>query len=55
MIYKGLDDEEAGFLTMVAQQQADRQALVRQQEKEEIVAFRVSGRLVEGRGPVNEM
>ena len=43
MIYKGLDDEEAGFLTFVAQQQADHKALVRKQEKKELSEFRVSG------------
>ena len=42
MIYKGLDDEEAGFLAFVVQRQADQKALVNQREKEEVSAFRVS-------------
>ena len=43
MIYKGLDEEEAGFLTYVAQQQAQHNTMVRRQEKEEVLAFQVRG------------
>lgn len=42
MIYKGLDDEEAGFLAFVVQRQAEQKALVNRREKEEVSAFRVS-------------
>ncbi|XP_065905102.1 PSME3-interacting protein-like isoform X2 [Dysidea avara] len=40
MIYKGLDDDESKFLSMVYQQQAQQQAERLQQEKEEILLFR---------------
>ena len=42
MIYKGLDDEEAGFLAFVVKQQAEQKALVNRREKEEVSAFKVS-------------
>ncbi len=42
MIYKGLDDEEAGFLTMVAQKQADQDADTIRREIEEVTEYRVS-------------
>ena len=42
MIYKGLDDDEAGFLNLVAYQQANRDAELLQLEREEISTFKVS-------------
>jgi len=42
MIYKGLDDDESKFLSMVYQQQAQKKAEKLQQEKEEILSFRIS-------------
>ena len=44
MIYKGLDDDESGFLTFVAKRQADHDADVIQNEIEEVSAYRVSTR-----------
>ena len=41
MIYKGLDDEEAGFLNLITYQQTSRESQLIQQEKEEIQAFKV--------------
>jgi DNA invertase Pin-like site-specific DNA recombinase len=45
MIYKGLDDEEAGFLNNVAYQQTRRDQLLIQKERDEINAFRVSSHI----------
>lgn len=42
MIYKGLDDEEASFLTFIAQRQADQETEVIKREIEEVHLFRVS-------------
>lgn len=42
MIYKGLDDEESGFLTFVAQRKAEQEADVIRNEIKEVVAYRVS-------------
>lgn len=41
MIYKGLDDEEASFLTFVAQRQADQETEMIRREIEEVHSFRV--------------
>ena len=41
MIYKGLDEEEAGFLNLITYQQTSRESQLIQQEKEEIQAFKV--------------
>ena len=41
MIYKGLDDEEASFLTFVAQRQADQETEMIKREIEEVHTFRV--------------
>lgn len=41
MIYKGLDEEEAGFLNMITYQQSSRESQLLQQEREEINAFKV--------------
>ena len=41
MIYKGLDDEEASFLTFVAQRQADQETEMIKREIEEVHSFRV--------------
>ena len=46
MIYKGLDDDESKFLSMVYQQQAQQKAEKLQQEKEEILSFRISFTLI---------
>ena len=42
MIYKGLDDEEAVFLQMVADKKAAHNAEVAMIEREELSEFRVS-------------
>ena len=42
MIYKGLDDDEAGFLNFVAQRQADNEADAIQREMKEVSEYRVS-------------
>jgi len=42
MIYKGLDNEESKFLHMVSKQQAEQKAQRLQQEKEEILLFKIS-------------
>ena len=42
MIYKGLDDEESKFLHLVSKQQAEQKAQRLQQEKEEILLFKIS-------------
>lgn len=42
MIYKGLDEEEAGFLTMVAQRQAQEQEDSVRREMAEVNEYRVS-------------
>ena len=42
MIYKGLDEEEASFLTSVAQRQAEHEATLIRRETEEVHAYRVS-------------
>ena len=42
MIYKGLDEEEAGFLTLVADKQAQMDAQAKQRETEEVSEYRVS-------------
>ena len=47
MIYKGLDDDEASFLTFVANRQADQEDQLIRQEIEEIHEFRVSECLCE--------
>ena len=41
MIYKGLDDEEASFLTFIAQRQADQETEMIKREIEEVHSFRV--------------
>ena len=41
MIYKGLDDEEASFLTFIAQRQADQKTEMIKREIEEVHSFRV--------------
>ena len=41
MIYKGLDDDEADFLTYVVDTKAKKHVEAVQQEQEEISAFRV--------------
>ena len=41
MIYKGLDDDEAVFLQLIADKQAKQAAETRNQEKEELQAYRV--------------
>ena len=46
MIYKGLDDEEAGFLNLITYQQTSRESQLIQQEKEEIQAFKVKDWIV---------
>ena len=43
MIYKGLNDEEAGFLQFVADRQAEHEAEVIKEEIEEVSAYRVGG------------
>ncbi len=42
MIYKGLDDEEAGFLTLVAKKKAEKLADITRREREELSEYRVS-------------
>ena len=42
MIYKGLDDEEAVFLQQVADKRAQVEAEARNEEREELTAYRVS-------------
>ena len=42
MIYKGLDDEEASFLTLVAKKQAEQQDEIVRREMEEVSEYRVS-------------
>ena len=42
MIYKGLDDDESGFLTFVAQRKAEHEADVIRSEISEVAAYRVS-------------
>ncbi|XP_019856664.1 PREDICTED: protein FAM192A-like isoform X2 [Amphimedon queenslandica] len=42
MIYKGLDEEEAGFLNMITYQQSSRESQLLQQEREEINAFKTA-------------
>ena len=42
MIYKGLDDEESNFLHLVSKQQAEQKAQKLQEEKEEILLFKIS-------------
>ena len=46
MIYKGLDDEEAGFLNLITYQQTSKESQLIQQEKEEIQAFKVKDWIV---------
>ncbi len=41
MIYKGLDDEESVFLTMVADRKAEHEADVIRTEISEVTAYRV--------------
>ena len=41
MIYKGLDDEEAHFLTFIAQRRADQETEMIKREIEEVHSFRV--------------
>ena len=41
MIYKGLDDDEAGFLQFVAVRQAERDAEDKRKELEELSDYRV--------------
>ena len=41
MIYKGLDDEEAGFLNFVVDQHASHFREMMNREKEELTAYRV--------------
>jgi hypothetical protein len=45
MIYKGLDEDEAGFLTLVAQKQAEVEAGIKRRETEEVSDYRVSSEL----------
>ena len=42
MIYKGLDDDESKFLHLVSKQRAEQKAQRLQQEKEEILFFKIS-------------
>ena len=42
MIYKGLDNEEANFLSFVAERQAVEDAVRWRKEIEEVTAYRVS-------------
>lgn len=42
MIYKGLDDEEASFLTDVAKRQAEHENEIIRRERDEVREYRVS-------------